>query len=581
VPIPSPNTPDLKGAPVVRRRRVIVLAVCSLSATVVLQTALPVWGAGRSPQPPRRPASTQRVVGDRAERPSADALARALAAGRIDRATYALERARALFQLRTLRATYGDVARPGPRDATSVLRDLVLAYERLSPAQRRVADGILARPTDGAADRFGDGYTVAEATPYCTANACFHWVATTEDAPPSTDADVDGVPDWVETTAIEFATVWTTEITTLGFRAPKSDATSTNAGPSGGLDVYLAQTGDAGYYGYCTTDDPNAEPGSGYQYWDMSAYCVVDNDFAEFGGLPALRVTLAHEFFHAVQFAYDITEDRWFMESTATWIEDEVFDDVDDNVQYLGASPIARPRVPLDSNNTVFGIYGDWIFFRFISEVFASRGEHDTTVVRRAWKLADGAPGGRDLYSLKAVAQASKAAGTAFRPLFGAFGMVNDVAPAWYEEGTANDYPVPPLADRTKITKRSRTDVGSRRMRHLTNAYLGYVPGRGVSSGAKLAFVLDLPAAKTGPAASVVVISTKGDVRFFTFALDRAGDGRLKVPFGRGAVARVDLVLTNASTRTRCWVDPNRRYSCSGDPRDDGVPFRHAAKLIQ
>jgi hypothetical protein len=37
-----------------------------------------------------------------------------------------------------------------------------------------------------------------------------------------------------------------------------------------------------------------------------------------------LKVTAAHEFFHAVQFAYDIGEDGWLMESTATWMEEHV-----------------------------------------------------------------------------------------------------------------------------------------------------------------------------------------------------------------------------------------------------------------
>ena len=46
-------------------------------------------------------------------------------------------------------------------------------------------------------------------------------------------------------------------------------------------------------------------------------------------------MTAAHEFFHAVQFAYDAADDQWFMESTATWMEDEIYDDVNDNLQYL------------------------------------------------------------------------------------------------------------------------------------------------------------------------------------------------------------------------------------------------------
>ena len=49
----------------------------------------------------------------------------------------------------------------------------------------------------------------------------------------------------------------------------------------------------------------------------------------------ALQVTAAHEYFHLVQFGYDINEDGWIMESTATWAEDEVFDSINDNAQYL------------------------------------------------------------------------------------------------------------------------------------------------------------------------------------------------------------------------------------------------------
>jgi hypothetical protein len=566
----------------VRRRSPVPSLVCSAVAVVLLwPTPALADSIARAPSRPVEPGRA--VVSPPVE---ADALSLALDSGAIDRATYALARARSLFHLADVRARYGAVHRPGPHDATLVLRDLVAEYGRLSPSQRSEADRILARPTDGASDPQGDGYTVPEATPYCSTNVCYHWVASTADAPDLTDANANSIPDYVETVATTLENVWTTEITTFGFRAPKSDLTSTNYGPDGRLDVYLAEIGDASLYGYCATDDPNAfDPN--YAYYDASAYCVLDNDYSalEFTGpttgVAALQVTAAHEFFHASQFAYDFFEDRWFMEATATWMEDEVYDDVNDNVQYLNASPLTKPGASMDSNNAAFLVYGDWIFFRFISEAFGSAGAHDVSVIRRAWKLADGSATGRDLYSLKAVAQASKAAGVPFATLFGDFAMVNDVAAAWYEEGADQSYPQPPLADRTRITKRNYVDAGSRRLRHLSSSYLEFVPGRGVASTAKLLLAVDLPPAGTGPAASAVVVSTTGAVRFFALALDRFGDGRIKVPFGRGAVAGVDLVLTNASTRTTCWVDSNATYSCWGDPADDGLQYRYGALLRQ
>ncbi|HEY7875004.1 MAG TPA: hypothetical protein VIG64_07780, partial [Actinomycetota bacterium] len=65
-----------------------------------------------------------------------DALTRALKSKELDRGEYALARARSLFHLGKVREQYGDVAKPAPRDATLILRDLVLAYRQLSDGDR-------------------------------------------------------------------------------------------------------------------------------------------------------------------------------------------------------------------------------------------------------------------------------------------------------------------------------------------------------------------------------------------------------------------------------------------------------------
>ena len=91
---------------------------------------------------------------------------------------------------------------------------------------------------------------------------------------------------------------------------------------------------------------------SAYSSSTRSAYCVVDNNFTAaqffqgtYAPLENLQVTAAHEFFHAVQFAYDAVDDQWFMESTATWMEDEIYDDVNDNLRV--PAPTARCGKPL------------------------------------------------------------------------------------------------------------------------------------------------------------------------------------------------------------------------------------------
>jgi len=508
-----------------------------------------------------------------------DALTRALEAGRLSEAQYALQRAVGLFRLERVRARFGAVARPEPRGATLILRDLVLRVGGLGPAGRRAAERLLARPTDGAADTEGNGYTVAEEPPVCSANACYHHVASTSDAPAATDANANGVPDWIDTLAAVTEQTWAVVVNAYGYRAPKSDATSPNPGPDGRIDLYVADIGDDGLYGYCTTDDPNAFDPS-YRYWDVSAYCVVDNDYpvAQFpfgaSGVEALQATVAHELFHAVQFAYDAAEDAWFMEGSATWIEDEVFDAVDDNLQYLFTSQLRRPQVPLDHSDTSTGyVYGAWIWFRFLSESFG-----DPTVIRESWELADGSPGGPDRYSLRAQEQAIQARGLLLRWLYADFGLWNAFPGVAYAEGTS--YPAPPFRAKHRITARRASVANRLVLDHLTTAYASLKPGRGVGQRSRLLLEVDGPPSPTGPEASAITVSRTGRVKWFVVRLSGTGDGVLRVPFGKGRIRQVVLVLSNASTRTRCWVDPMFTYSCAGAPKDDRRPYRYSATLI-
>ncbi|HXF73123.1 MAG TPA: MXAN_6640 family putative metalloprotease, partial [Actinomycetota bacterium] len=359
-------------------------------------------------------------------------------------------------------------------------------------------------------------------------------MTSTEDAPDLTDADADGTADWVETTAAVLEEVWTAEVATLGYRPPKSDLTSPNHGPDGRLDVYLADIGPE-LYGYCTTDDPNALDET-YPYWDVSAYCVLDDDYApdQFpiaSGLEALQVTAAHEFFHAVQLAYDWLEDPWFVEGTAAWMEDEVYDDVDDNLQFLDASPLRYPQVALDLGRRGFQ-YGAWIFWRFLSEYFGSQGIPDPTIVRRAWEFADGSAAGPDLFSARAAAAAVAEREWQLRWAFADFGVWNVAPDAFYQEGPS--YPAAPL-DATHVVSGSRpsTGIGSLVLDHLTNRAVGIRRGSGVPRSAQLLVAVDMPPYRRGSEASVIVSYRSGALEWFPIRLDREGDGRRRVDFGR------------------------------------------------
>lgn len=507
-----------------------------------------------------------------------DALSHALTRGQISEGRYVLERAVSLFDPAQVRSRFGNVSRPDPRSATLVLRDLALRLAQLSARELEDARRILARPTDGIADPMGDGYTVAEEAPLCSTNACVHYVGSTDDAPPPDDVTGGTEPDYVEAVSAVVEEVWTAEVGTLGYRAPKSDATSDEDGGSGLLDVYLVDLGVDGLFGYCTSDDPNLDPS--YPYWDMSAYCVLDNDYdiSQFGYLDPtlpLKVTAAHELFHAVQFAYDIGEDGWLMEGTATWMEERVYDAINDNRRYLVSSPLSHPLIPLDQS-TGFRVYGTWIFWQFLTE-YLGGAVPDATIVRAVWKRADGSPVGQDMYSTQALASAVGArtvGGTRwrFRWAFADFAVWNARPGKYYDEGVA--YPAAAVARTTTLTRAAPSRTSTAKLDHVTNRFVVVRRGSGLKANARLRIAVDGPSYRTGPEASVIVIRKSGASAYKVVDLSSAGNGRVTVAFDT-TVARVVVIMTNASTRyTNCYsgitpfacfggvpVDQNRRYT--------------------
>ena len=568
-----------------------------LVATGLLATLSRPAGAARRPELPERsgPSVDGRAVEHRAKDPPAlvpvrrDALTRALERGAIDEATYALQRALSLFNLDGVRARYGAVARPPGEQATMILRDLVARLGGLSPKELQRARRVLARPDDSAPEPAGAPKYSVPSSRGCTPNFCIHWVDTTDDAPPAGDSDADSIPDYIETVAAVMEEVRAREVRALGYRAPKPDTTSNNNGGDNRFDVYVANIGADGIYGYCTTDDPNAQPGSGYRYFDVSAFCVLDDDYAEFPNEPlsSLRVTAAHEYFHAVQFSYDFLEDLWLMEGTATWIEDEVFDEVNDNYQYLSRSALAAPQVPVDYGDEGFQ-YGAWLWWRFLTEYLGRSGAKDPLIVRQTWENADAADPSRrgggqppDMYSLEAIFNALDARGLRFRFAFADFAAVNYVADAFYEEGESYvrkaGYP-PEL--RAKITRNRRNRSGSVTLDHLTSAYATYKPGRGVGDRARLRVSVDLPNYGLGPEASIVTVKRSGALKVIALELDSQGNAVRTVGFSKSKVFSVTVVVTNASTRFVDCFRANMPYSCMGLPQDDDQVFAWQVTLL-
>jgi hypothetical protein len=204
---------------------------------------------------------------------------------------------------------------------------------------------------------------------------------------------------------------------------------------------------------------------------------VVDNnhggDLPESHPIQNLKVTLAHEFFHAVQFSYDVDEDAWLMEGTATWMEDQVYDGINDNRQYLHNSQLKYPWVPLDHSNGCCFQYGSWIWFRFLSETMGPG------VIQEIWDQADAAPGGPDDYSTQAIRQVLAAHHTTFRKRFASFAVWNRIPRQRYSEGKAGRYPTP-VGSGSFALGAAHTSTGwlAVKLKHMSSIYVTFKPGR-------------------------------------------------------------------------------------------------------
>jgi hypothetical protein len=441
--------------------------------------------------------------------------------------------------------------------ATLALRDLFVSLPRLDPSRRQQARSLLARPTDGGSDPYNDGYTVP-AKRDCASKICIHWVNSTADAPPDRQ--------WVTKSLDVMKHVWAEEVGRLGYRAPVTDR---QRGGNKKFDVYLKDVGSQGYYGYCVPE--RRKPG---HTWVASGYCVLDDDFArsQFGARPtkSLRVTAAHEFFHAVQFAYDYAEDGWMMEATATWAEERVADDVNDNRQYLPYGQVNRPGTALDTyDKQGFTQYGNWVFFEYLSQ------RYGTGIVRKIWENATGKPRN---YSTRAVKR-SLPGDVTFTDIFRAYAADNTIPGQTYSEGAA--WPAAKMAGQHKLSADAPAAGGSFKIDHMSSRNVLVNQDRTIRGKHwRLRLKVDGPSSGSGSAAFVLVHKTSGKVKRKLVTLDRDGRGEILVPFGSTTVKRVTLTLANASTDFSCWQQ-EMTYSCQGRPKDDNRTFEYHARALR
>ncbi|HET9327256.1 MAG TPA: MXAN_6640 family putative metalloprotease [Candidatus Eisenbacteria bacterium] len=264
------------------------------------------------------------------QRTALERLDDAVARGEIAPAEAARERFFYLFDRRRMALTFSAAGEPPAKCGTRLLVELQSQRAILDPATRALLDAKLT------------GVQSPGTSDYTTAHFRIEFATSGPDAPVSTDvAPANGIPDFVEWTGAACEQAWATEVGQLGYTAP-AIANGQNARYP---VTYQAQES----YGYTTVI-------SGQQtriVLHPSYAGFPFNDDPEGDVIGALRVTVAHELKHAIQRMYSPwTEDNW-LELDATWVEDVVFDQVNDYVHFVrgAGSPFSDPALPLFQGN--------------------------------------------------------------------------------------------------------------------------------------------------------------------------------------------------------------------------------------
>lgn len=197
--------------------------------------------------------------------------------------------------------------------------------------------------------------------------------------------------------------VYNFEVNYLGYPAPPPD----NAGGDNLYDVYINQLGSS-LYGY-TEFETELTPGSG----KWTSFMVIDNDYiGSFAttGINGARVTVAHEFHHAIQGGNYIyggrDSDLFFYELSSTAMEEFVYDSINDYYAYMN-NYFTNPGRSFSANNG----YNLAIWNIFLKERFGF------DILKRQWELMP------QMRALSSISNSLEERSASMRTEFNKFGV--------------------------------------------------------------------------------------------------------------------------------------------------------------
>jgi len=457
---------------------------------------------------------------------------------------------------------------PVRKCATPIVR-MALAHPDWLSEENRF---ILHRPDDQSLIRYYSPDSTVNLA-YDTLHFRIHYTESGYHAVLGSDGDPATIPQFVKDFGDYSEQAWEYEVNTLGYDAPPPDGTN---GGNEKFDVYIQ---DLDYYGYSAEE--NGHP-----------FIIVDNDYENENGYTLsfepnrdpeghragnMKITAAHEFFHAIQYYYDDwnVDYEWWDENTAVWMEDEVFDYVDGYLNYIGApfddlnwnlrwdpgepwypfysnQPetsderpsdvwFEAPHLSLDTTKTnAFDryMYGGVIWVKYLAAMFGEEFIKDTFIIADA-----------NTDALTALRQALEDYGSSIEETFADFRVkVLTLDPYIFDE--ADDYPlvrhVGNFGGSSEADYPVYRDLGED-ICHLSSLYIGLIAPYGEK---KLVIDVDGQDGSLFGFALVLFTYDGYEVRYIPIDDPNSQVGRIEVvSFGTaGLYKRATLIAMNLST---------------------------------
>lgn len=240
------------------------------------------------------------------------------------------------------------------------------------PVLARPADALAPAPRHAPQDIAVTRPSLPRERNFETPHFRIHYTLSGVHAVPLTDQDHNGIPDYVEFVGEIGEQVWAKLVTDLGWPRPFPDG---GLGGNVHTDIYPRALE---HMGWTSPDDRNCgdHPFTAQiEHTGCSAFLLLDNELPE--ASDSLRLTMAHEFMHVLQYGLDASEpSEWLWEAWAVWAEEQVFDEIDDYLRYL-PDLFTEPDASLDAHPYAAVLLPLWI------------GEHvSAEAVRECWLQA-------------------------------------------------------------------------------------------------------------------------------------------------------------------------------------------------